>query len=417
MKRILLTISILIPFFGFSQLWDFASSNQDWTKKGSGQYSVATFGTTSGNLHLTVTGNNVTTNNFFVLENLVQSIPNPLTYRYLRVKITNNSPVNQIAFRADATNPTGGTKTISLVPNLTTQQEVFIDLTGIIWPGMPPSTSTVAPGSLGSYEIRFQKGSTDTWQTTQYLAIDEMEFLTDIIKNDHTFDSADNWVGESNTSNGTAISFSSGKIIITPTGALNAKIKNDFYSIDASNKYMHIMYKNNSTINNSLRVNYYSNSDNYATQKSLPNQIINTTGSDSELIIDLNSFTDWVGNIRKISLVLTNFDGTIEVPANVNTNTLEIDRIVINNSNSSLSVDSYFQDTFSIYPNPSSNFIDLSSTENIKVINIYDTNGRLVKTINDSFSRIDISEFDSGIYLLKIGFPNNKNLIQKIIKK
>lgn len=415
MKRILLTISILIPFFGFSQLWDFASSNQDWTKKGSGQYSVAPYGQTAGNLHLTVTGNNVATNNFFVLENLLQTIPSPTNYRFLRIKLTNSSPVNQIAFRADATNPTGGTKSVSLLPNLTTQQEVFIDLTGIVWPGMPPSTSTFTPGTPGTYELRFQKPASDLWQTSQYIAIDELEFMTDIVKNDHVFDTVDNWSGETNASNGTNISVTGGKIIITPVGAINAKIINNFYSIDAANKYIHILYKNNSTVNNSLRVNYFSPTDSYAAQKSFPNEYITTNASDSELIIDANAVSDWTGYIRKISVVLSNYDGTIEVPTNVDTNTLEIERIVVNNSNTPLSSSSFETSSVFIYPNPVKDYLSINSDVEIDSVEIYNLSGQLILKNNNS-KNIQTTNLSSGVYLIKI-FSFNNVLDFKFVKE
>lgn len=146
MKRILLSFILIIPFLGFSQLWNFATSNQDWTKKGSGQYSVATYGTTAGNLHLTVTGTN-TTNNFFVLENLVSNINTPVSdFKFLRVKLTNNSVVETMTFRADATNPAGANKSVTIAANSTTNSEYFIDLTGITW----------GTGAGGTYELRFQ---------------------------------------------------------------------------------------------------------------------------------------------------------------------------------------------------------------------------------------------------------------------
>lgn len=401
MKKVLLTILILIPFLGFSQFWNFASSNQDWTKKGSGQYTVAPYGQTSGNLHLTVTGNNVATNNFFVLENLLQTIPGPTNYRFLRIKLTNSSPINQIAFRADATNPTGGTKSISLLPNLTTQQEVFIDLTGIVWPGMPPSTSTFTPGAPGTYELRFQKAGNDLWQTSQYIAIDEIEFLTDIVKNDHVFDVIDNWLGETNTSNGTNVSVAGGKIIITPIGAINAKIINNFYSIDGANKYIHILYKNNSTINNSLRVNYFSPTDSYAAQKSFPNEYITTDSSDSELIIDANAVSDWTGYIRKFSLVLSNYDGTSEVPANVNTSTLEIERIVVNNSNIPLSTSSFKTNSVLVYPNPVKDYLSINSDIEINSVEIYNLSGQLISKNNIS-KNIKTTNLSSGVYIVKV---------------
>lgn len=406
MKKILLLL-LLFPFGVFSQIWDFTSSNQDWTKKGSGQYNVATFGTTPGNLHLTVTGT-TTTNNFFVLENLVTGVTAPVAnYKFLRVKLTNNSVVETMTFRADATNPTGANKSVTITANTTSNLEYFIDLTGITW----------GSGAAGTYELRFQKPGTSTWATSQYIAIDEIEFMTDVIKNDHVFDAFDNWQGETNASNGTSVSISAGNIIVTPTGAINAKIKNDFYSINANDKFIHIIYKNNSNVNNSLRVNYFSPTDSYATQKSFLNEMIALNGSQGEVIIDASAISDWSGIVRKLSVVLTNYDGTVEVPANVDTGTLEIDRIVINNSNSPLSSDSFnLSNVFYLYPNPASNLISLNINKDFNKLEIYNVSGQLIKKSDNSNKVIDISELSNGIYLLKV-YSDNNIFSSKFIKE
>lgn len=406
MKRTLLSFILIIPFLGFSQLWNFDSSNQDWTKKGSGQYSVATYGTTAGNLHLTVTGTN-TTNNFFVLENLVSNINTPVSdFKFLRVKLTNNSVVETMTFRADATNPTGANKSVTIAANSTTNTEYFIDLTGITW----------GSGAAGTYELRFQKPGTSSWATSQYIAIDEIEFMTDIIKNDHVFDVLDNWLGETNASNGTSIAISNGKLIVTPNGAINAKVKNDFYSIDANDKYIHIIYKNNSSVNNSVRVNYFTPTDTYSVQQSFPNEYLVLNGSEGEVIIDATSVAEWTGNVRKLSIVLTNYDGTSEVPANVDTGTLEIDRVVVNNSNTPLYQESLLlNQEISLYPNPVVNKLNIDSNLEIQKVEIYNLNGQLVKTF-ENIENGDISELNSGVYLVKIHSPEN-SITKKIIKQ
>ena len=406
MKRILQSFILIIPFFGFSQLWNFNSSNQDWTKKLTGQYTVAPFGTTPGNLHLTVTGTN-TTNNFFILENLVTGITSPVAnYKFLRVKLTNNSVVETMTFRADATNPAGANKSITIAANSTTNTEYFIDLTGIVW----------GSGAAGTYELRFQKNGSSSWGTSQNITIDEIEFMTDIVKNDHLFDVLDNWQGETSTSNGTSIAISNGKLIVTPIGAINAKVKNDFYSIDASNKYIHIIYKNNSSVNNRIRVNYYSPTDTYLIQRSFPNENLVVNGNEGEIIIDANSVVEWTGNVRKLSIVLTNFVGAAEIPANVDTGTLEIDRVVINNSNTPLSEELMtLNQDLHLFPNPVVNKFFIESNLEIQKVEIFNINGQLVK----SFGVIDygdISDLISGIYLVKI-YSSEKVITKKISKQ
>jgi DNA-binding beta-propeller fold protein YncE len=85
-----------------------------------------------------------------------------------------------------------------------------------------------------------------------------------------------------------------------------------------------------------------------------------------------------------------------------------------------LSVSSFNNDfNFKIYPNPTSDFIQIKSNENVEIknIKIYDSNGRIVaKYSNNSENKYDISQLENGIYLCEI----NSNLGSenyKIIKK
>lgn len=417
MKKTLLILAIVLPILGFSQLWTFASSNEDWTKKGTGAYSVATYGTTPGSLHLTVTGT-TTTNNFFVLENLVQSIPAPVSnYKFLRVKLTNNSVVGTITFRADATNPSGTNKSIAITSNTTASAEYFIDLTGIIWPGTSPSTSTATPGSAGTFELRLTKASTDSWSTTQYITIDEIEFMSDIIKNDHTFDTLDSWAGETSGTNNSTVAVSGGKLIVTPGGGLNAKAKNDYYSVDATaNKFVHIIYKNNSTNNNTLRVNYFSPSDSYAALKSLPDQTIVTSGNSGEVVIDASAVAEWTGNLRKLSVILTNFDGTAVNPANVDTGTFEIDRIVINNSSANLATKDISKAKNLVQVFVNDNTLNFRNANVIKAA-IFNVNGQVVKESKVLNNATDVTSLKAGVYIVNATAQDGSSSVIKFIKK
>ena len=83
---------------------------------------------------------------------------------------------------------------------------------------------------------------------------------------------------------------------------------------------------------------------------------------------------------------------------------------------STLSVDDNFLSNFSLYPNPSTNSVKLSSTNTpISEISIYDLSGKflLSKKYNSEINiNLNISNLGAGIYLLKI---NNKKSI-KLIK-
>ena len=73
---------------------------------------------------------------------------------------------------------------------------------------------------------------------------------------------------------------------------------------------------------------------------------------------------------------------------------------------SSLSIEELTKNSMSIFPNPvKENFkIQLNNNQKIKVIRIFDINGRLVKlmNINLSSNQYNISSLKSGIYFLII---------------
>ena len=88
---------------------------------------------------------------------------------------------------------------------------------------------------------------------------------------------------------------------------------------------------------------------------------------------------------------------------------------------SSLSIGNYNDSvelTYKIYPNPTSNFIYINNLEFNDLISIHNLVGQLVYSNkgNSHNKTIDLSELDSGIYLLKIS-NNNTSFTYRIIKK
>lgn len=70
----------------------------------------------------------------------------------------------------------------------------------------------------------------------------------------------------------------------------------------------------------------------------------------------------------------------------------------------------------SIYPNPSSDFINLNSTEAVKKVVITSMDGRTVLTLENS-RLIDVSSLPKGTYLLRGELKNGTSISRKIIKK
>ena len=71
-----------------------------------------------------------------------------------------------------------------------------------------------------------------------------------------------------------------------------------------------------------------------------------------------------------------------------------------------------------IYPNPTHNAITINNSTNIEAVEIYSILGQNIvsKKITESLVTIDLSTFDSGIYILKLISSNNSKTI-KVIKQ
>ncbi len=61
-------------------------------------------------------------------------------------------------------------------------------------------------------------------------------------------------------------------------------------------------------------------------------------------------------------------------------------------------------DSFTIYPNPATNFLNIETEVAEYTVYIYDVLGKLIwtKTINSKQTEIDLSDFNSGVYTLKV---------------
>lgn len=76
-----------------------------------------------------------------------------------------------------------------------------------------------------------------------------------------------------------------------------------------------------------------------------------------------------------------------------------VDNIIIKNMDQ-LAVNDINKTKISIFPNPSSDFINIKSSEEIRSIKIYDIKGSLIRT--DNTPKIDISALPKGNYIISI---------------
>jgi len=72
------------------------------------------------------------------------------------------------------------------------------------------------------------------------------------------------------------------------------------------------------------------------------------------------------------------------------------------------------EDTVSVYPNPASTIINLSTTIPLSSIEVYDVFGKLLFTKEKDLTRIDVKEYSPGVYFLVIS-SNNQQIVKKVI--
>lgn len=77
-----------------------------------------------------------------------------------------------------------------------------------------------------------------------------------------------------------------------------------------------------------------------------------------------------------------------------------------------------FDDSVTVYPNPTTGNVNINSNFNIKSIELYDIQGRILETSfeNSNTIKFDISEKQNGIYFLKVNTENGSKIV-KIIKE
>ena len=79
-----------------------------------------------------------------------------------------------------------------------------------------------------------------------------------------------------------------------------------------------------------------------------------------------------------------------------------------------LSTEEFSIQDVAIYPNPASDIININSSRSINRIEVYNSLGALILQVNDTH-KINVSNFDSGIYFLRIS-SNTRSITKKIIK-
>ncbi len=154
------------------------------------------------------------------------------------------------------------------------------------------------------------------------------------------------------------------------------------------------------------------------------------TNGDSKYVKETSSISSSDVNIN--DLTFTNLDisplpnGKIVIAGNTASNS------ILNGDINNLNGDNYYiavleeevlttnevdkNNTLKIYPNPTSDFINIVTKEKINNIEIYDSTGRKIISELNSNNRIDVRKLINGVYYIRVTTDKN-NLTSKFIKK
>ncbi|WP_395047209.1 T9SS type A sorting domain-containing protein, partial [Flavobacterium sp.] len=77
-----------------------------------------------------------------------------------------------------------------------------------------------------------------------------------------------------------------------------------------------------------------------------------------------------------------------------------------------------FSSKLTVYPNPSSDVFSINS-DSRGIIVVYDLIGKIIKseTIDLGITKLDLSNYPSGLYLMKVTNDSNQTKTMKLIKQ
>lgn len=143
---------------------------------------------------------------------------------------------------------------------------------------------------------------------------------------------------------------------------------------------------------------------------------------------DVNSMTNLIGDYPSFTSPIPNEEAVTFTPSVSGVYYFGFNAYSISNQNNiyvdNIKVDVALSTTdpewndFTYYPNPVEDLLNLSYTENITSVTVYNLLGQevLVKAFNDNLARIDFSALSSGTYMVKV-VSNQTSKTIKVIKK
>ncbi len=412
MKKITcITLLLVLPMLAIGQTFDFTNADDGWS-------AVTSFTPANGSTYMTLTtldGNGILKNP--ACGTTTAGVDTTVN-TFIGITIRNNDATGPDYLRVSYPKTTSGRIYKNL--DITTADSDFVTY----WFDLSNATNWV--GTMNDIKLHFKAaGNTDyilpNNPDNAAIDIDKIEF-TDVLprpeKLEYEFNSDGDDEGWSTLVDATTV-ISGGNLTLTPTspGAAIAKVTNGVNSVDAdANSYMHIVYRNLSADNDQLRIQFKSSVDNYVAFSGT-NVAMNPSMAAFETIsIDLETLkpTEWSQTAQDIQVAVRN---TANAGNESSAGDLEIDRIVFNN-NMTLSIDQLEDTSFTIFPNPAKNTINISINSEIESVRIFDITGKLVlsqRTVSDR--GIDISNLKTGVYLFNVRLANGNQATKKLIKE
>ena len=394
MKKTTLLLLLILPFLGFSQTWDFTNSNDGWTAT---QGDLTPGATASTFTYTGEDGNN---------PQLVQDMAgvDTSTKNYAVITIKNNTNLEYLRVSYPKTDGGRIFKNMIISSGDTDFQTYVIDVTnGTHWVGTMDDIKILfkldennnADGSGGTIEI-------DAISFTATPPLD--------VQNEYYFETDDETEGWS--ANNSSVMVSNGVLTITPDINASAKIVQQTYAIGAeANNYMHIVYRNLSTDNDQLRIQFQSPVDDYSSYNGMNMDIPSGMSNFETLDVDLSQNDAWTGETQNFQIVIRDQDNGNSASAG----DFEIQEIIFDN-NATLKVDSSNRIDFTMYPNPANEIVSISSKEKITKVEIFNISGMKVQEVNNT-GLVNIANLSSGIYLVKVENQHHYHLIKKLIIK
>ncbi|MPS74153.1 MAG: T9SS type A sorting domain-containing protein [Chryseobacterium sp.] len=188
-----------------------------------------------------------------------------------------------------------------------------------------------------------------------------------------------------------------------------------FLAVDAQNN---IIIKDN--YNGKITYNNIEISQGNPINPNLINANLLKLNSDGDMIynknMELASYEINLDLMGNDNIILTSSVATQKIPSTVASMLGGYNLYILTLEEEELVTQDIPKGTFSIYPNPTSDFITIDTKEKINSVEIYDSAGRKLTAEFNSNNQIDVRKLINGVYYIRITTDKN-NLISKFIKK